>query len=203
MQQHGIPIRPNAELCALHGLTWFTEAQFKGAVLAFCCAGELSDGVPVPDLVPMLLHHTRVSPPCEACLPVGETPRSVIDHFGNTPLHVAAIRDHLSCAQTLIQMGADVNDYDECHLTPLMDAAAHGHTNILQLLLSAGAEVDRRDVDGWTALMHAVHVKQVRAAELLLCAGADTDVKDFDGSTAVSLAHGHRELVELLSGKTQ
>jgi ankyrin repeat protein len=71
--------------------------------------------------------------------------------FGNTPLHIAAIRGDLSAAQILIDAGADINARGEMGFTPLHEAVDHEHSPVVALLLDLGANRTLKNEDGETA----------------------------------------------------
>jgi ankyrin repeat protein len=60
--------------------------------------------------------------------------------FGNTELHLAAIRGFADLATVLVKHGADVNAMNEYGHTPLYYAARHGHLKTAEALIAAGAD---------------------------------------------------------------
>ena len=60
--------------------------------------------------------------------------------FGNTELHLAAIRGFADLVPVLIRHGADVNALNDHGHTPLYYAARHGHRKAAEVLLVAGAD---------------------------------------------------------------
>jgi ankyrin repeat protein len=81
------------------------------------------------------------------------------DHFGETPLHMAA-------------MGSRLDD----------------RVPMVELLLKAGAQIDARDAGGRTALHTAAIFQQQRLIAALEEAGADPALADAGGHTAGELA---------------
>ena len=78
------------------------------------------------------------------------------DQDGNTPLHLATIRDKNQSASSLLEMGANVNaTAGESGITALHYAAAIGSLRLAALLLHKDAEVNARDADGNTPLYYA------------------------------------------------
>jgi ankyrin repeat protein len=76
-------------------------------------------------------------------------------NFGNTPLHVAAVRGRLEEVDALIAGAAEVNARGERGNTPLHEAALQGHKDIVDRLLRSGADRSIRNEDGRTALQCA------------------------------------------------
>jgi ankyrin repeat protein len=60
--------------------------------------------------------------------------------FGNTDLHLAAIRGFADLVRALVRHGADVNAVNDYGHTPLYYAARHGHRKAAAALLAAGAD---------------------------------------------------------------
>lgn len=73
---------------------------------------------------------------------------TTIGCFGNTPLHVAAIRGDAESVSLLIRAGANVNAHGEMGFTPLHEAVLHGHCNVASRLLGLGASTSSVNDDG-------------------------------------------------------
>ncbi|MGC8638706.1 MAG: ankyrin repeat domain-containing protein [Isosphaeraceae bacterium] len=73
---------------------------------------------------------------------------NAFDELGNTPLHWAAMKEHLEVAAFLIEAGADVNAHDEAQIgnTPLAEIAGNCSLAMARLLVDAGADPTIR---GW------------------------------------------------------
>lgn len=67
------------------------------------------------------------------------------------PLHSAVTGNHSSLAQTLLEVGADVNAVQNGGLTPLMGAAQNGNAELVRLLLSHGAQAGTVNEEGLSA----------------------------------------------------
>lgn len=60
--------------------------------------------------------------------------------FGDTPLHVAAIRGDTRTIALLLDAGAEIDARGEYGHTPLNEAVGQGHVEAVRLLLSRGAD---------------------------------------------------------------
>lgn len=69
---------------------------------------------------------------------------------GDTPLHIAAIRNDAAVALALVRAGAPINQRGEHGYTPLHEAMEQGSTEVAQLLLQHGADSTLRNDDGLT-----------------------------------------------------
>jgi ankyrin repeat protein len=88
--------------------------------------------------------------PCFCHLPsVSVTTRGA---FGNTPLHVAAVRGDVRAIVILLRAGADINAPGEHGYTPLHEAVEQGHAPAVRVLLDHGADTTARTDGGFTAL---------------------------------------------------
>jgi uncharacterized protein len=72
--------------------------------------------------------------------------------FGDTPLHVAAIRGDAAMIEALLNAGAQIDAAGEHQYTPLHEAVEQGHIEAVQLLLSRGASLTSQTDDGATPL---------------------------------------------------
>ncbi|XP_065826126.1 transient receptor potential cation channel subfamily A member 1-like isoform X2 [Oscarella lobularis] len=90
------------------------------------------------------------------------------DPTGQTPLHKAAIFNHLTVAKFLINKGASVNATDNFGRTPLLVAAQAGSKETMQFLLSQGADTDRRDTNNRNFIHLAIIKQNEPVAELIL-----------------------------------
>lgn len=108
--------------------------------------------------------------------------------FGQTALHLAALRGNAQQVRVLLSMGADVNATDCFHRSPLHLAAANGHAEVLSQLLHASAMVDAQTSGGDTALMKACFFGHRDAVALLLSSHADPSLANGEGQTAADYA---------------
>ena len=80
------------------------------------------------------------------------------DSFGYHAINNAAAFGELGSVETLIELGADVDDISgyEDMSTPLMAASAFGETHVVEYLVKMGADLDIQDAFNMTALEYAV-----------------------------------------------
>jgi len=94
---------------------------------------------------------------------------------GQTPLHLAALKDHKEIAELLITNGADLNAEDEMNgMIPLHNAAGRGYNEIVKLLIAKGADVNAKFDNGDTPLDMAIVWERTETADLLRKHGAKT-----------------------------
>jgi len=105
-----------------------------------------------------------------------------------TPLHAAALLDHINIVNVLLKAGASVDTKDNGGVTPLHYATQFGHTDVAKVLLKAGASVDPKDIDGWTPLHLAAANGHTDVVKVILEAGANVDARTEDGRTPLGLA---------------
>ncbi|XAR50936.1 hypothetical protein NMG60_11005404 [Bertholletia excelsa] len=109
----------------------------------------------------------------------------VLNRHKQTPLTVAAMHGNISCAERLIEAGADILMFDSLRgRTCLHYAAYYGHPDCLQAILSAAHSsrvanswgfarfVNIRDKNGATPLHLAARQGQPECAHILLDSGA-------------------------------
>ncbi len=70
---------------------------------------------------------------------------------GQTSLHYACWKGHLSNAEFLIKRGVSVNVQDDSGNTPLHYVSEYGHVSIVDLLLKNGADDSIKNIMGETA----------------------------------------------------
>ncbi|KAK6700906.1 hypothetical protein SNK04_010842 [Fusarium graminearum] len=116
------------------------------------------------------------------------------DHYGRTPLSLAAAMGHHHICKILLDNGANMGHRDYVYgQTPLSHAAAYGHREVVELLLSEGSDYDDSS-SGVTPLWLAIRSGHLDIAELLLQAGANPNASSIHTgeaclSHAASLGH--------------
>ena len=123
---------------------------------------------------------------------------------GGSPLHVAAINNHVLTTHILVQAGAEVNALDDKNETSLMIAAINGYADIIRYLLVAGSDLSLAGDDGMTALHYATQNGHVECAHVLLSHNKlprnFINVKDDGGWTPLVWAceHVHEGVIRLV-----
>jgi ankyrin repeat protein len=120
-----------------------------------------------------------------AALLAGADPNVVIDNW--TPMHRAALRDHVDAIAALLAADANVDGADSGGNAPLMFAAVKGNTDAVDALVAAGADVNRTNHTGDTALHGTSASGYPDPARLLLEAGAWTEVRNKDGKRPIDV----------------
>ena len=115
---------------------------------------------------------------------------ALVDKYGLTPLHLAAMHNDVNLIHALIKQGMDPNIVNQQKgETPLMRAAIQGQNKAIEVLLEAGANIHQKDNNGNTVLMWAVSSKDFpKTVKLLLKNGARIDEKRNDGLTPLMWA---------------
>ena len=119
-------------------------------------------------------------------LAIGNTPR--------TPLALAVTLNRGEVVQTLLDLGAPVDQRRPNGRTALAAAILNNRAPLVHLLLERGADVNLVDGTGMTPLMYAATTDfgDSTIVNLLLAAGARTDVRDSEGLTALERARRDR-----------
>ncbi|KAI8906796.1 ankyrin repeat-containing domain protein [Gorgonomyces haynaldii] len=108
----------------------------------------------------------------------GTDPNS-LDHQNASSLHWAAINNHISVAQYLIDKGAQVDIIGgDLKATPLHWAARTGHIQMVTFLIQKGANPKLYDGQGYNALHLAAHAGQTFMIVYLIAIGMPVDTLD-------------------------
>jgi len=107
---------------------------------------------------------------------------------GNTPLMLAAGKNHHAIVAALLSAGAKVDARNKQKETALLLTSKAGALESVSLLLKAGARVASPDSFKRTPLMVAVDKNHSAVIRRLLKAGADPDRRDKRGESAFSRA---------------
>lgn len=104
--------------------------------------------------------------------------------------------------ETLLALGADVEQHGLGGSTVVHSAAIGQTARYLEILLAAGADLDLRHAEtGRTPLMGAVGMRTTEHFSMLLDAGADVTLADTMGLTALhqaAMVNAHTHVLELL-----
>lgn len=93
--------------------------------------------------------------------------------MGQTPLHYASARGHISTVRLLISSGANFSQTNNYGRTPLHLASLSGRVAVAKLLLQHGASIDAKDIWESTPLLLAQNEGNWKTAVLLIQEGAD------------------------------
>jgi ankyrin repeat protein len=96
------------------------------------------------------------------------------NHWGRTPLLLAAHNGDSELVRALIDAGADINTEDNEQETVLMYAVEVGHEDIVEMLIAAGADVNATTDEGLTVLRWARDddARKINVRKMLIGAGA-------------------------------
>lgn len=122
------------------------------------------------------------------------------DEFGETLLHVAAVRGYEEMSSMLIAEGARVDARDERGLTPMHAAAWGGHKAVLALFINRDADINVESAGGMTPLHMAALSGHKKIIDHLILNRAEIDARSADGMTPLHAAafKGHLTAVESL-----
>nr|XP_055042092.1 ankyrin repeat and SOCS box protein 2 isoform X3 [Misgurnus anguillicaudatus] len=105
-----------------------------------------------------------------------------------TALMLAVSRDHLACAEYLLEKGADPDIVNNDRETPLYKACEKENPAMVAMLLNHSASVNKSCIQGWTALHEAVCRNNVEICEMLVKAGAKVGKANMYGITPIFVA---------------
>lgn len=144
---------------------------------------------------------------CQALVIDGKANLEHRNSLGETCLHIAAQRGHISVTELLLAFGADPNVCTAAacgRRTPLHIACKAGNIRLTEVLLSKFADANISDAQGRTPLHLAVASGEPTLVDLLLHHGATSDCPDIMGKTPRDYAVDRcfREAVALLTRPT-
>ncbi|MGL4560755.1 MAG: ankyrin repeat domain-containing protein [Brevinema sp.] len=125
------------------------------------------------------------------------------DHFGATPLHIAAGKSSPALVLELINYGCDISTKNKAGWTPLFESIFLGNQDNVMFFLKNGISPNQRTPKGRTPLHEAAVQGNSIVVKALLEAGALFNVSDYQGKTPFYLAaeHGYIEVLSLLLDK--
>ncbi len=123
------------------------------------------------------------------------------DITGSTPLIYAVCGNDRASVETLLSLGADINQQAKASgETPLFSAVSHGNYEMAELLLKRGAKPDIADKIQQTPMHYAAFNGLTEIAQLLLHHKANPEALDNGHQTPLEIAReeGHADIIKLL-----
>ncbi len=105
-----------------------------------------------------------------------------------TPLHMACRFDLARVAKRLLELGAEVDAYDEARETALYRAVNLGYVDCATVLVEGGANLDFQNRKGATPLHRVAQRGKRLIVPVLLEGGADPNIADRAGKTPIDYA---------------
>lgn len=123
----------------------------------------------------------------ENILSLGASP-DIQDKYGNTPLHIAALKGQIELSKVLLSHGASPDIQDKDGNTPLHIAAIKGQMELSKLFLSHRASPDIQSNNGDTPLHITAREGQIELSNLFLSHGASPAIQNNRGNTPLHSA---------------
>lgn len=111
-----------------------------------------------------------------------------------TPLMLAAEKDHCEIIKYLFTKEVDVRATDHSGATPLLISVLNGKIEASSLLLKKGSDPNHQDCKGKSPLMYAAQYNHPQLINLLLSNGADLELVSKKGKTALHYACVNRSI---------
>ena len=141
--------------------------------------------------------------------------KRLVDHGANadapeeknfsTPLHIAAIGNHVETVQFLIGNNCTVDPIDRFNETPLFKAAQNGFVRVVQALLdaNANAHIPSSRIHGGAALYTACERGHLDVVRTLCAAGVKINKANWNSATPLFIAkqRNKKNVVEFLIGE--
>lgn len=105
---------------------------------------------------------------------------NAVNPRGESPIHWACLRGHISSVYLLLKKGAKIDATDERGYSPMHHAAQFGKVVIMAMLHRRGAPVDVRDNHGRTPLHWAAYKNEAFTVQWLINHGADISAEDWE-----------------------
>jgi len=143
-----------------------------------------------------VLHHSAIGGNLQIIDTVLKTSNLDVDcrdSSGKTPLMLAAMNNHPSAVEFLLEKGATINAKDNENRNALMLCATKGNRELVDVLTKNSIRLDDQDNLGNTALIWATLANNLQMADALIASGADLDLQNKLGNTALIIAAGSNE----------
>jgi ankyrin repeat protein len=101
-----------------------------------------------------------------------ETERARL-RVGGTPMHVAAVNDHVDMMKWLIEQGSRINAKDGFGNVPMHYMAIHGRTDAMKWLKENGADINAKNNQNERPIHWATVAGHVDAVEWLKANGSE------------------------------
>ncbi|KYM98879.1 BRCA1-associated RING domain protein 1 [Cyphomyrmex costatus] len=111
-----------------------------------------------------------------------------LNHRGETPLHIACLKQNVEEVKRLLLIGANPNTKDHADWTPLIfqqETVNFGYTEICKLLLECGASPDVAGIKNRRPLHDAAKYNRIEEAKLLLHYNANRNHRDQFGKKPI------------------
>lgn len=111
-------------------------------------------------------------------------------HDNSADIHHAALVGDVAAVSKIIELGAQINAFDEIGYTPLLYAARNEHLEVVKLLIQAGVQIDAHDESriGNTALGEIAGFCSYEMAKILIQAGANPTIRGWMQLSAIDRA---------------
>ena len=118
----------------------------------------------------------------------------------NYNLMIASAKGLVTEIDRLIELGANVNAYNENGATPLIFAVTNNKPESVRALLKHSPHLDDITSNSESALLIAVKDNYTEIAEILIRAGAEIDFTDYYGNTPLHYAslYGYLDMADIL-----
>lgn len=108
--------------------------------------------------------------------------------IGHTPLHIAARKNQMDIATTLLEFGAQADSESRAGFTPLHLASQEGHVEMSNLLLEHKANPNHQAKNGLTPMHLCAQEDRSNVAQILVDHGANVNTKTKQNYTPLHMA---------------
>ena len=125
----------------------------------------------------------------------------VIDDFGNTALHLAAIKGSVPMIELLVSKGSKINSVNNQLNTALHLSIMNSNDGVSEILINKGSNLEMQNIVGKTPLHLSVRYNRTSIAGLLIKKRVNINSRDDQQRTPLALAareSGNVEIAKLL-----